>query len=128
MGESRFGAHFDDIVYGAYVRARDIMEIPASGRLFMGQRHVAARTAVQAERTSLLVEYSISHMTAPQGRLLQDDPSPSSLTAAPWFPMAIVSGVHCGFGYPCCSRCEGRGAGEKTRIYLRACPLHAKIP
>lgn len=43
MGETRFGADFDDIVYGAYVRERDIMEIPASGRLFMGQRHVAAR-------------------------------------------------------------------------------------
>lgn len=38
---ARFGAEFDDIVYGAYVRERDIMEIPASGRLFMGHRHVA---------------------------------------------------------------------------------------
>lgn len=55
-GDPRFSADFDDIVYGAYVRERDIMEIPASGRLFMGLRHVVARTAMQAgERTSFLV-------------------------------------------------------------------------
>lgn len=39
-GERHFGADFDDIVYGDYVQERDIMEIPASGRLFMGHRHV----------------------------------------------------------------------------------------
>lgn len=39
-GERHFGAEFDDIVYGDYVRERNIMEIPASGRLFMGHRHV----------------------------------------------------------------------------------------
>lgn len=40
-------SEFDDIVYGVYVRERDIMEIPASGRLFMGHRRVARRHAVE---------------------------------------------------------------------------------
>lgn len=39
-GGRRFDAGFDDIVYGDCVRERDIMEIPVSGRLFMGHRHV----------------------------------------------------------------------------------------
>lgn len=76
MGEPVSGAEFDDIVYGAYVRERDIMEIPASGRLFMGHRHVAR---IAGERSvSLLVVWHTGRMTVPQGRLLQDDPSPSS--------------------------------------------------
>jgi hypothetical protein len=33
--EAVSGAEFDDVVYGVYVRERDIMEIPASSRLFM---------------------------------------------------------------------------------------------
>ena len=56
------------------------MEIPASDRLFMGHRHVA-RIAI-GRSISLLVVWHTGRMTVPQGRLLQDDPSPSSNTAA----------------------------------------------
>lgn len=77
MGEPRFGAELDDIVYGAYVRERDIMEIPASGRLFMGHRHVARIAGERSVSLSFSSWYT-GRMTIPQGQLLQDDPSPSS--------------------------------------------------
>lgn len=89
-GGARFGAEFDDIVYGAYVQERDIMEIPASGRLFMGHRHVA-RIAGERSVSLSSVAWHTGRMTVPQGRLLQDDPSPSSRTPPPWSPMVIVS-------------------------------------
>lgn len=58
-GERHFGVDFDDIVYGDYVR--DIMEIPASTRLFMGNRH-AVSIAVRTDPAFL---WYIGHVTVP---------------------------------------------------------------
>lgn len=91
------------------------MEIPASGRLFMGHRHVA-RTAVRihvGEQASLSPR-SIVHEPhdRPAGTPIIGRPF-TFLARRPWSPMAIVNEAYCGFAYPCCSRCEGREAGEK---------------
>lgn len=58
-GERHFGVGFDDIVYGDYVR--DIMEIPASTRLFMGNRHVLS-IAIHTDPT---FPWYIGHVTIP---------------------------------------------------------------
>lgn len=58
-GERHFGVDFDDIVYGDYVR--DIMEIPASTRLFMGNRHVLS---IPVHTLSRFLWY-IGHVTVP---------------------------------------------------------------
>jgi len=66
--EAVSGAEFDDVVYGVYVRERDIMEIPASSRLFMADT-VTWQAMPENERRS-------SHRPHdhPVETLLRDDP------------------------------------------------------
>lgn len=64
-GRARFWRQFDDVVYGVYVRERDIMEIPASTRLFMGDTvtwHALPYTPENERRSS---HYNAGRMTTP---------------------------------------------------------------
>lgn len=89
------------------VRERDIMEIPASGRLFMGHRH-AARIAVHENvgRTSFHVAWYRPH----------DYPAGTTITGRPFtflvhrhdLPRRSSAGRIAVSGVLCCSRCEGR--------------------
>lgn len=110
------------------------MEIPASGRLFMGHRHVAriAYTSENKRRALSLSSRSIVHEPhdRPAGTTITGRPF-TFLRSLPWSPMAIVSGAYCGFAYPCCSRCERRKTGGKgTRensITIRGSVLYINL-
>jgi len=100
------------------------MEIPASGRLFMGHRHVAR---IAGERS--VSPRSMAHRP-------HDCPAGTTITGRPFtflerrrhgLPWWSSAGRYCGFVYPCCSRCKGwwRTGEEGTCRPLRI--LHVRI-